>query len=93
MIESFRDRETEKVFPRQRSRRFSGALARAALKKLLLLDAAESIQDLQSPPGNRLEILRGARSGQHSIRINEQWGVCFVWRAGRAANVEIVNYH
>ena len=93
MIESFRDRETEKVFLRQRSRRFSGALARSALKKLLLLDAADSIQDLQSPPGNRLEMLKGTRSGQYSIRINEQWRVCFEWKAGQATNVEIVDYH
>jgi proteic killer suppression protein len=93
MIESFRDRETEKVFFRERSRRFSGALARSALKKLLLLDAADSVQDLRSPPGNRLERLTGNRSGQHSIRINEQWRVCFEWKSGRPAYVEIVDYH
>ncbi len=93
MIESFRDRETEKVFRRERSRRFSGSLARSALKKLLLLDAADSIQDLRSPPGNRLEKLAGDRSGQHSIRISDQWRVCFQWNAGHAANVEIVDYH
>ena len=93
MIKSFRDRETERVFRRERSRKFSGLLARSALKKLLLLDAADSIQDLQSPPGNRLERLTGDRSGQYSIRINEQWRLCFEWKAGRATNVEIVNYH
>ena len=93
MIESFRDRETEKVFLRERSRRFSGVLARSALKKLLLLDAADSVQDLRSPPGNRLERLTGNRRGQHSIRINDQWRLCFVWKAGRATNVEIVDYH
>ena len=93
MIESFRDRETERVFFRQRSRRFSGALARSALKKLLLLDAADFIQDLQLPPGNRLERLAGDRRGQYSIRINDQWRLCFEWKAGHAANVEIVDYH
>ena len=93
MIESFSDRETEKVFLRQRSRRFSGMMARSALKKLLLLDAADSIQDLRSPPGNRLERLTGNRKGQHSIRINDQWRLCFEWKAGRATNVEIVDYH
>ena len=93
MIDSFRDRETERVFLRERSRKFSGILARSALKKLLLLDAADSIQDLRSPPGNRLERLTGDRSGQYSIRINEQWRLCFEWKAGSATNVEIVDYH
>lgn len=93
MIESFRDRETERVFFRQRSRRFSGSLARSALKKLLLLDAADSIQDLRLSPGNRLERLAGDRRGQYSIRINDQWRLCFEWKAGRAVNVEIVDYH
>ena len=68
-------------------------MARSALKKLLLLDAADSIQDLRSPPGNRLERLTGNRKGQHSIRINDQWRLCFEWKAGRATNVEIVDYH
>ncbi len=67
-------------------------MARSALKKLLLLDAADSIQDLRSPPGNRLERLTGNRKGQHSIRINDQWRLCFEWKAGRATNVEIVDY-
>ena len=93
MIESFRDRETEKVFHRERSRRFSGAVARSALKKLLLLDAADSVQDLRSPPGNHLEKLTGDRRGQHSIRISNRWRVCFEWKSGHAANVEIVDYH
>ena len=77
----------------ERTRRFSGALARSALKKLILLDAAASLQDLHSPPGNMLERLVGVRRGQYSIRINEQWRICFDWKAGRAANVEIVDYH
>ena len=93
MIESFRESETEKVFFRERSRRFPGAVARSALKKLLLLDAADSVQDLRSPPGNRLERLSGNRKGQYSIRINEQWRVCFEWKSGHPANVEIVDYH
>ena len=93
MIESFSDREAEKVFLRQRPRRFSGTTARSALKKLLLLDAADSIQDLRSPPGNRLERLTENRKGQYSIRINDQWRLCFEWNACRATNVEIVDYH
>ena len=93
MIESFRDKETERVFFRQRSRRFSEALARSALKKLLLLDAADSIQDLRLPPGNRLERLAGDRRGQYCIRINDQWRLCFEWKSGHAVNVEIVDYH
>ncbi len=67
-------------------------MARSALKKLLLLDAADSIQDLRSPPGNHLERLTGNRKGQHSIRVNDQWRLCFEWKAGRATNVEIVDY-
>ena len=67
-------------------------MARSALKKLLLLDAADSIQGLRSPPGNHLERLTGNRKGQHSIRVNDQWRLCFEWKAGRATNVEIVDY-
>ena len=93
MLESFRDREAEKVFHRRWSRKFSGTLERSTLKKLLLLDAAVSVQDLRSPPGNKLERLKGDRLGQYSIRINEQWRICFDWKAGRAVNVEIVDYH
>ena len=93
MIQSFKDKETERVFNRLRSRKFSSPLARMALKKLLLLDAAESIQDLRSPPGNRLEQLSGSRKGQHSIRINDQWRICFEWRQGNAIHVEIIDYH
>lgn len=93
MIKSFRDRETQRIFLRQRSRRFSGSVARAALKKLLVLDAADAVQDLRSPPGNRLERLTGNRKGQFSIRVNDQWRLCFEWNACRATNVEIVDYH
>lgn len=93
VIRSFRDAETEKVFSRVRSRRFSGQLARAALKKLLLLDAAEAVADLRIPPGNRLERLAGRRKGQYSIRVNDQWRICFRWDRGHAFDVEIVDYH
>ena len=93
MIYSFRDKETERVFQRLTSRKFSDSLRRAALKKLLILDAAESIQDLRSSPGNRLERLSGDRKGQYSIRINDQWRVCFQWSQDHAIQVEIVDYH
>ncbi len=92
MIKGFRCKETEKVLQRQRSRRFGG-IQRIALRKLLLLDAAEALSDLRIPPSNRLEKLVGDRRGQHSIRINDQWRVCFRWRSGDALDVEIVDYH
>ena len=93
MIESFSDRETEKVFRREMSRRFSSSLARAALKKLLMLHTAEAMQDLNALPGNRIERLTGDRKGQYSIRVNDQWRLCFEWTDGRATNVELVDYH
>jgi proteic killer suppression protein len=93
MIRGFRDQETERVFARQPSRRLSSAVCRAALKKLLILDAAERIDDLRIPPGNRLEKLAGGREGRYSIRINDQWRLCFAWRDGDAHEVEIVDYH
>jgi len=93
MLKSFRCKETEKVFLRQRSARFSADIYRIALRKLLLLDAAEKLEDLRLPPGNRLEKLTGNRQGQHSIRINDQWRICFRWSGGDAAEVEIVDYH
>jgi proteic killer suppression protein len=68
-------------------------LARAALRKLLLLDAAESVEDLRAPPGNRLERLSGTRKGQYSIRVNDQWRICFRWQRGHAEDVEIADYH
>jgi len=80
MIKSFKCRETEKLFHRQRVRRLPPDLGRVALRKLWLLDAAEALEDLRSPPGNRLEALIWDRTGQHSIRINEQYRICFVWR-------------
>ena len=93
MIRSFRNRETEQVFRRERARRLPLDLQRIAQRKLVMLDAAESIQDLRVPPGNRLERLSGDREGQYSIRINDQWRVCFRWRDGEAHDVEIVDYH
>lgn len=93
MIRSFRDKETRKLFDRERSRAVPGALKKPTLRKLLILDAAESLEDLRVPPGNRLEKLKGDRSGQHSIRINDRYRICFVWRDGAADAVEIVDYH
>ena len=93
MIRSFKGRETERLFLRQRSRAVPSDLRRVALRKLLQLDAADTLDDLKVPPGNRLERLRGDRKGQHSIRVNERWRVCFDWRQGDAHEVEIVDYH
>jgi proteic killer suppression protein len=93
MIKSFRCKETEKLFLRERSSRFSADLHRIALRKLLLLDAAERLEDLGIPPGNRLKRLTGNRQGQYSIRINDQWRICFRWSEGDAYEVEIVDYH
>lgn len=92
MFRSFACRDTEALFDRKRSRRF-GAIERQARRKLLMLDAAHVLDDLRSPPGNRLESLRGDRTGQHSIRINDQWRVCFVWTDAGPQDVEIVDYH
>ncbi|HLF48924.1 MAG TPA: type II toxin-antitoxin system RelE/ParE family toxin [Methylomirabilota bacterium] len=93
MIRSFRDRKTEEVFRRERVARLALDVQRVAQRKLAMLDAAESLQDLRIPPGNRLERLSGKREGQHSIRINDQWRLCFRWRDGDAHDVEIVDYH
>jgi proteic killer suppression protein len=93
VIRSFGDKDTETVFERGRVRRWSSDLQRAALRKLLILDAAETLDDLRSPPGNRLEKLKGDRAGQYSIRVNDQWRVCFRWTEGDAYDVEIADYH
>jgi proteic killer suppression protein len=93
MIRSFRDRETEKVFRRERTRKLAPDVQRVAQRKLAVLDAAESLRDLRLPPGNRLEKLSGDREGQHSIRINDPWRICFRWQDGDALDVEIADYH
>ena len=92
MTQSFACEETERLFHYQRSKRFK-AVERVALRKLLQLHAVTELRFLASPPGNRLEALRGDRAGQHSIRINDQWRICFRWRDGHSYNVEIVDYH
>ena len=93
MIKSFRDAETEKVFQRQFSPRLPHDIQAVALRKLRMLANAHDVIDLRSPPGNRLERLGGDRSGQYSIRINDQWRICFVWEGGDAHEVEICDYH
>jgi len=93
MIKSFRCKNTEKLFQRHFVSRFSLEIRRNALRKLLLLDASERLEDLKMPPGNRLEKLTGDRQGQHSIRINDQWRICFRWHRGDAYDVEITDYH
>ena len=93
MIRSFRDRDTQRLFDRQPVRRLGTDVQRAALRELRQLDAAVSLEDLRVPPGNRLEKLRRDRTGQHSIRINDQWRVCFRWAGSDAHDVEIVDYH
>ena len=93
MLRSFRDKETEAVWNRRRSRRLDTPTQRAAWRKLAMLDAAETLADLLVPPGNRLEKLTGDRGGQYSIRINQQWRICFRWSDAGAEDVEIADYH
>jgi len=93
MIKSFRSRETEKIWNGVRSKRLPQSIQQIARRKLRMLNNARSLNDLRVPPANRLEALRGNRNGQRSIRINDQWRICFVWMDGDAVNVEIVDYH
>ena len=93
MIRSFADKTTERLWARDRVPDLDPRILRTALRKLVMLDAATALDDLKAPPGNRLEQLRGDRAGQHSIRINDQWRICFVWTASGPENVEIVDYH
>ena len=93
MLQSFRDKDTQRVWQRQRVRKFDETIQRAALRKLLILDAAEALGDLRVPPGNRLEKLRGERTGEYSIRINQQWRICFRWTKAGPEDIEIVDYH
>jgi len=93
MIRSFKCAETEKIYQREHSRKPPEAIQRTAMRKLWVLDATTELNELRVPPSNRLEALRGDRKGQHSIRINEQWRICFRWREGDVYDVEIVDYH
>jgi proteic killer suppression protein len=93
MIKNFRSRETEKIWNGVRSKHLPQDIQQIARRKLRMLNNARSLHDLRVPPANRLEALRGSRSGQHSIRVNDQWRICFIWMDGDAENVEIVDYH
>jgi proteic killer suppression protein len=93
MIRSFKSKEAEKIFNRERSQKLPSDIQQVALRKLRMLNRAATLQDLRVPPANRLEKLSGDRAGQYSIRINDQWRICFDWNAGDAHNVEIVDYH
>jgi toxin HigB-1 len=93
MIESFASDETKKIFLGQLSSKLPKDIQRTARRKLIYIDDAENLQDLLAPPGNRLEKLKGNRAGQYSIRINDQWRICFLWIDNKARNVEIVDYH
>jgi toxin HigB-1 len=93
MLRSFADKDTERVWRRERPRHLDGDIHRVALRKLLIMDAADELDDLRVPPGNRLERLHGNRAGQHSIRINDQWRICFRWTPAGPEDVEIVDYH
>jgi toxin HigB-1 len=93
VLRSFADKDTERVWRREPSRRLDPATQRAVLRKLLILDAAETLDDLRIPPVNRLEKLRGDRAGQHSIRLNQQWRICFRWTPAGPADVQVVDYH
>ena len=93
MIQNFKDKEAQKVFERKHSRKLPLDIQQVALRKLRMLNRAETLQDLRVPPANRLERLVGDREGQYSIRVNDQWQICFVWQNGEALDVEIVDYH
>jgi toxin HigB-1 len=93
VLRSFGDNDTEAIWNRRRVRKFDALTSRIALRKLLILDAAMNLNDLRVPPGNRLEKLKGDRAGQHSIRVNDQWRICFKWTDSGPTEVEIVDYH
>jgi toxin HigB-1 len=93
LIESFKCKETKRIWNGRRSSNLPGNIQNKALRKLRQLDAANILADLQNPPGNKLEILKGDRKGQYSMRIDRQWRICFIWEKGNASNVEIVDYH
>ena len=93
MIVNFTDRDTERIWNGETSLRLPIQIQAIARRKLRMLDAAQRLDDLRIPPANRLEMLKGTRAGQHSVRINDQWRICFVWRDGQCAEVDIVDYH
>ena len=93
MIKSFADKETERIFNREFSQKLPPDIQRPARRKLEVLNAAETLQDLRSPPSNHLEKLSGDRKGQHSLRINDRWRICFVWKEGDAYQAQVVDYH
>ena len=93
MIRSFRDGDTEAIWRRRYVKKLSSELSRLTYDKLVLINAAESINDLRVPPGNRLEKLCGDRAGQYSVRVNNPWRLCFTWSTAGAGNVELVDYH
>ena len=93
MIRSFADKRTEAIFDESLPKGVSRSVAQAALKKMLMIHGAQAIDDLRVPPGNRLEALKGNRAGQHSIRVNDQWRICFEWSRGDAFKVELIDYH
>lgn len=93
MIKSFKSKEAKKFFNRNYSLKLPRYLQKTALRKLLMIDAATIINDLRVPPANHLEKMKGDRKGQHSIRINNQWRICFKWKQGNAYDIEIINYH
>jgi len=93
MIKSFKTNETEKIYSREGSSKFPRDIQQVALRKLRMINNAKNLIDLRIPPANRLEKLRGDRAGQHSIRINDQWRICFRWQEGDAYDVEITDYH
>ena len=93
MIRSFADRETELIWSGRRSRRLASDMQAVALRKLRLINVAKVLDDLRMPPGNRLELLKGDLAGYYSMRVNDQWRICFVWSEGGASNVKILDYH
>jgi toxin HigB-1 len=93
MIKSFKDKETEKIYNRQFSKKIAQSIQRAAMKKLWMLDASPDLNSLRIPPSNFLEQLSHDREGQYSIRINKQWRICFEWIENNAYNVEVIDYH
>jgi proteic killer suppression protein len=93
MIRSFADKEAERIWEGVRSRKLPPDIQKRALDKLLMIHAAGNLDDLRSPPSNRLHALKDDRAGQHSVSINDQWRICFVWKDGDAQDVEIVDYH